>query len=91
MDKALKLMPYDPAWPRDFDAERDRIAAVVGVSAVFPSSGVYGWEAGFPSSGSSSERSRRVIRTGYEAPSNKLTGGIMTHVIRLLRSRQRSY
>ncbi len=47
MDKALKLMPYDPAWPRDFDAERDRIAAVVGVSAVFPSSGVYGGEAGF--------------------------------------------
>ncbi len=34
MDKALKLVPYDPAWPRDFDAERDRIAAVVGVLAL---------------------------------------------------------
>ncbi len=33
MDKTLKLVPYDPAWPHDFDAERDRIAAVVGVLA----------------------------------------------------------
>ncbi len=34
MDKALKLMPYDPARPSDFGAERDRIAAVVGVLAL---------------------------------------------------------
>ncbi len=30
MDKALELVPYDPAWPRDFAAERDRIATVLG-------------------------------------------------------------
>ncbi len=34
MDKALELVPYDPAWPRDFAAERDRIAAVLGVLAL---------------------------------------------------------
>ncbi len=34
MDKTLKLVPYDPAWPRDFDAERNRIAAVAGVLAL---------------------------------------------------------
>ncbi len=30
MDKALELVLSDPAWPRDFGAERDRIVAVVG-------------------------------------------------------------
>ncbi len=34
MDEALKLVPYDPAWPRDFGVERDRIAAVVGALAL---------------------------------------------------------
>ncbi len=34
MDKALELVLYDPAWPRDFGAERDRIAAAVGVLAL---------------------------------------------------------
>ncbi len=34
MDKALELVPYDPAWPRDFAAERDRIATVLGVLAL---------------------------------------------------------
>ncbi len=33
-DKALELVPYDPAWPRNFGAERDRIAAVVGALAL---------------------------------------------------------
>ncbi len=70
MDKALKLVPYDPAWPRDFDAERNRIAAVAGVLAPF--TGRIRRGSGISLSGSSSARSRRVIRTGYEAPSSVL-------------------
>ena len=65
MDKTLKLVPYDPAWPRDFDAERNRIAAVAGVLAPF--TGRIRRGSGISLSGSSSARSRRVIRTGYEA------------------------
>ena len=36
MDKTLELVPYDPAWPSDFGAERDRIAAVLGGLDISP-------------------------------------------------------
>ena len=34
MGEALEIVPYDPAWPGAFSAERDRIAAVLGDLAV---------------------------------------------------------
>jgi GrpB-like predicted nucleotidyltransferase (UPF0157 family) len=34
MGEALEIVPYDPAWPGAFSAERDRIAAVLGELAV---------------------------------------------------------
>jgi GrpB-like predicted nucleotidyltransferase (UPF0157 family) len=34
MADAIKIVPYDPGWPDAFQAERDRIAAVLGDLAV---------------------------------------------------------
>lgn len=34
MSDAIEIVPYDPAWPRAFAAERDRIAARLGDVAV---------------------------------------------------------
>jgi GrpB-like predicted nucleotidyltransferase (UPF0157 family) len=34
MSDALEIVPYDPAWPGAFAAERERIAAVLGEVAV---------------------------------------------------------
>ena len=34
MGKALEIVPYDPAWPEAFSAERDQIAAVMRELAV---------------------------------------------------------
>jgi GrpB-like predicted nucleotidyltransferase (UPF0157 family) len=34
MGEALEIMPYDPAWPDAFSAERAQIAAVLGTLAV---------------------------------------------------------
>lgn len=34
MAEKLTILPYDPSWPRDFEAERDRIATALGPVAV---------------------------------------------------------
>lgn len=34
MSETLKIVPYDPDWPRMFAAERDRIASVLGALAL---------------------------------------------------------
>jgi GrpB-like predicted nucleotidyltransferase (UPF0157 family) len=34
MSKAIEIVPYDSDWPRQFDAERERIAAVLGSVAL---------------------------------------------------------
>ena len=34
MGKHLKVVPYDPRWPRGFEAERDRIAVALSVLAL---------------------------------------------------------
>ena len=34
MSKSIEIVPYDPAWPAEFAAERERIAAALGELAI---------------------------------------------------------
>lgn len=34
MSEKVRLFPYDPSWPREFEAERERIASVLGDMAL---------------------------------------------------------